>query len=206
EILKHNNLEFVTPAEAINTLHPISPINVQHPTSWADEERDTTAWLGNELQQDAFNKLYEMQEFIDLHPDPEIKKTYRYLQTSDHFYYMSTKWFSDGDVHKYFNPFGSPYEAYINFRNVLNDFMLYTGYTFDVRHELQRMKKINLRQDEIIRELKHLVGSTTKPKTAKKKTATKSKNTETDMVKDVSKRKVKPKEGSNKEKTAKPSK
>ena len=111
-----------------------------------------------------------MQEFINLHSDPEIKKIYRYLQTSDHFYYMSTKWFSDGDVHKYFNPFGSPYEAYINFRNVLSDFMLFTGFTFDVRHEVERLTKINRRQDEIIRELKHLVGSANKPKNIKKST------------------------------------
>ncbi len=170
EIIKSNILEFVTPAEAIKTLQPISPVNIHHPTSWADEERDTTAWLGNELQQDAINKLYEMQDFINVHTDPEITKIYRYLQTSDHFYYMSTKWFSDGEVHKYFNPFGSPYEAYINFRNVLNDFMLYTGFTFDIRHELERLTKINRRQEEIIRELKHITGTTTKTKSHTKTT------------------------------------
>ncbi len=172
EILKHpQELEFVTPSEAIRQLQPISPISVDYPTSWADEERDLTAWLGNDLQQDAFNKLYEMQEFINNHPDSEIKKIYRYLQASDHFYYMSTKWFSDGEVHKYFNPFGSPYEAYINFRNVLNDFMLYTGFTCDVRHEVERLTKINRRQEEIIRELKHLLSINTK--STKKKTTTK---------------------------------
>jgi alpha-amylase len=182
EILKHKDLEFVTPAEAVNELQPISPINIHHPTSWADEERDLTAWLGNELQQDAFNKLFEMQDFINNHTDPEIKKIYRYLQTSDHFYYMSTKWFSDGEVHKYFNPFGSPYEAYINFRNVLNDFMLYTGFTFDVRHELERLTKINRRQEEIIRELRLLAGTAQKTKsikntTVKTKTSTATKST-----------------------------
>ncbi|HON18390.1 MAG TPA: glycoside hydrolase family 57 protein [Salinivirgaceae bacterium] len=181
EVLKHpKELEFITPSEAIKQLKPISPINVEHPTSWADEERDLTAWLGNDLQQDAFNKLYEMQEFINMQQDAEIKKIYRYLQTSDHFYYMSTKWFSDGEVHKYFNPFGSPYEAYINFRNVLNDFMLYTGFTCDIRHDLERLKKVNRRQEEIILELKHLLSVTEKNK---KRAVPKKKSTDTSSIK-----------------------
>lgn len=158
EIVKTPGLEFVTPAEAIKKLQPISPINVHYPTSWVDEERDTSAWLGNELQQDALNKLYEMQDFINSNDDYEIKKIYRYLQTSEHFLYMSTKWFSDGKAHRDFNPFGTPYEAYINFRNVLNDFMLYTGFTFDIRHELERLTKVNRRQEEQIRELRIAAG------------------------------------------------
>ncbi|HPW66343.1 MAG: glycoside hydrolase family 57 protein [Salinivirgaceae bacterium] len=170
-VIKSKELEFVTPAEAVKSLQPISPINIEYPTSWADEERDTTAWLGNELQKDAVNKLYEMQNFINSQTDPEIKKIYYYLQSSDHFYLMSTKWFSDGG-HKRFNPFGSPYEAYINFRNILNDFMLFTGFTFDIRHELERLTKVNRRQEEIIRELRHLTG-TTKAKPSRKTSQTK---------------------------------
>jgi len=105
-------------------MQPVSPIHVPYPTSWADEERDLTAWLGNELQDEAFNKLYELKTKVDRSGDPEIKRDWLYLQTSDHFYYMCTKWFSDGAVHKYFNPYGSPYEAFINFMNVLADFKL----------------------------------------------------------------------------------
>jgi len=102
----------------------MSAIHVEDPISWADEERDLTAWLGNDLQDDAFDNLYSLEEMVRNSNDPEIQKDWCYLQTSDHFYYMCTKWFSDGDVHKYFNPYGSPYEAYINYMNVLADFQL----------------------------------------------------------------------------------
>jgi alpha-amylase len=94
---------------------------VEDPISWADEERDLTAWLGNDLQDDAFDNLYALEELVRSSDDPEIHKDWCFLQASDHFYYMCTKWFSDGDVHKYFNPYGSPYEAYINYMNVLAD-------------------------------------------------------------------------------------
>ena len=102
----------------------MSAIHVEDPISWADEERDLTAWLGNDLQDDAFDNLYALEEMVRNSKDPEIQKDWCFLQTSDHFYYMCTKWFSDGDVHKYFNPYGSPYEAYINYMNVISDFRL----------------------------------------------------------------------------------
>jgi hypothetical protein len=105
-------------------LQPVSPIYVPYPISWADEERDLTAWLGNDLQDDAFNKLYEIEEKVKYCLDPAIQRDWKYLQTSDHFYYMCTKWFSDGDVHKYFNPYNTPYEAFINYMNILSDFLI----------------------------------------------------------------------------------
>lgn len=80
--------------------------------------------MGNELQDSAFNQLYALTDKVEKIDDPEIKRDWLYLQTSDHFYYMCTKWFSDGDVHKYFNPYGSPYEAFINYMNILSDFTL----------------------------------------------------------------------------------
>ncbi len=83
-----------------------------------------TAWLGNDLQEDAFNSLYELESLVRNNEDAKIQKDWKYLQTSDHFYYLCTKWFADGDVHKYFNPFNSPYEAFINYMNVLSDFKL----------------------------------------------------------------------------------
>ena len=83
-----------------------------------------TAWLGNDLQEDAFNSLYELESLVRNNEDAKIQKDWKYLQTSDHFYYLRTKWFADGDVHKYFNPFNSPYEAFINYMNVLSDFKL----------------------------------------------------------------------------------
>ena len=122
KVLSMSNFTFNTPAEVANHLQPVSSIHVPHPISWADEERDLTAWLGNELQDEAFDKLYQLEAKVKEINDPQMIIDWEYLQTSDHFYYMCTKWFSDGDVHKYFNPYGTPYEAFINFMNVFSDF------------------------------------------------------------------------------------
>ncbi len=120
-----NNTEFVfgTTSEATERYSPVSAVHIPHPISWADEERDLSAWLGNELQDEAFSKLYELEEKVAKSNDPAIQRDWQLLQTSDHFYYMCTKWFSDGDVHKYFNPYDSPYNAFINYMNVLSDFI-----------------------------------------------------------------------------------
>ena len=99
-------------------------MHVPYPISWADEERDLTAWLGNDMQEDAFNKLYSLTDKITKCEDKKILTDWKYLQASDHFYYMCTKVFSDGDVHSYFNPFDSPYDAYINYMNILSDFII----------------------------------------------------------------------------------
>ncbi len=121
-VFANSNFQFIHPSEAFDILEPVAPIHVPYPISWADEERDLTAWLGNELQDDAFNSLYQLQPKVKLTASPDIQRDWLYLQTSDHFYYMCTKWFSDGDVHKYFNYYDSPYEAFINYMNVLSDF------------------------------------------------------------------------------------
>ena len=92
--------------------------------SWADEERDVTAWLGNELQNEAFSKLYAQKEKIAALKNPDFDYVWSFMQTSDHFYYMATKWLSDGDVHSYFNPYDSAYDAFINYMNVLADFII----------------------------------------------------------------------------------
>lgn len=115
---------FVTPSEAGRKLKPVAALSVPETISWADEERDTTAWLGNELQQEAFNKLYGLVEKLSIINDPVLWNDFGHLQESDHFYYMCTKFFSDGDVHKYFNPYETPYEAFINYMNVLSDFII----------------------------------------------------------------------------------
>jgi alpha-amylase len=123
-VFSHSEFTFHTPSELADKLQPVSAVHVEEPISWADEERDLTAWLGNDLQDDAFDNLYALEAMVRASHDPEIRKDWRFLQASDHFYYMCTKWFSDGEVHKYFNPYGSPYEAYINYMNVLADFRL----------------------------------------------------------------------------------
>lgn len=123
-VFSDGNFEFLTPSEAADKHQPVSVLHVPYPISWADEERDLTAWLGNDLQDEAFDNLYSFAETIGKIEDVDIQRDWKYLQTSDHFYYMCTKWFSDGDVHKYFNPYDTPYEAFINFMNILSDFTL----------------------------------------------------------------------------------
>ena len=115
---------FNTPAEVAKMHQPVAPLHVPDPISWADEERDLSAWLGNELQNEAFHKVYAIGAKVKRTKDEELTKTYRMLQESDHFYYMCTKFFSDGAVHSYFNPYDTPYEAFINYMNVLSDFEL----------------------------------------------------------------------------------
>jgi len=121
-ILKKTPYKFITPSEVADSLQPVSAISVPSPISWADEERDLTAWQGNELQVAALDKLYSLTEKVRKCGDDHIKKDWEYLQSSDHFYYMATKFFSDGAVHAYFNPYETPYDAFMNYMNVLSDF------------------------------------------------------------------------------------
>lgn len=100
---------------------PVAPLSFERPTSWADIERDTTAWLGNRLQYAAQERLYGLREAVLATGDPRREEEWRRLTTSDHLYYMCTKWFADGDVHKYFSPYDSPYDAFIAFMNVAED-------------------------------------------------------------------------------------
>ena len=123
-VLADGTFGFVTPAEAVKKYKPVSDIAVEDPISWADEERDVTAWLGNELQSEAFKKVYAMTEKLSIVNDPELWEDFGHLQESDHFYYMCTKFFSDGEVHKYFNAYDTPYEAFINYMNVISDFQI----------------------------------------------------------------------------------
>jgi len=122
KVLSNTDFVFSKPKDVARNFKPVSAIDVNFPISWADEERDLTAWLGNEMQDEAYEKLYAMRDKMLACKDEEIMRDWNYLQASDHFYYMCTKWFSDGDVHRYFNPYPSPYEAFINYMNVLSDF------------------------------------------------------------------------------------
>lgn len=124
KVVKNRKLKFATPIEVVETLQPVSVVSVPHPISWSDEERDLTAWLGNGMQKEAFDKLYALNQQMAKCADKELIKDWNYLQTSDHFYYMSTKHSSDGEVHQSLNPFASPYEAFINYMNVLSDFKM----------------------------------------------------------------------------------
>jgi alpha-amylase len=122
EIFSHAGFRFQTPAEVVRDHEPVAELDVPELTSWADTERDLTAWLGNAMQQDALRNLYALEAPVRRPKNQALRQAWRKLQTSDHFYYMCTKWLADGDVHKYFNPYESPYDAYINYMNVLDDF------------------------------------------------------------------------------------
>lgn len=122
KVVDSPEIEMKTPSQISTECQSVSLIHVPYPISWADEERDLTAWLGNELQDEAFSKLYSIAPLVAELDDAETNSQWNALQASDHFYYMCTKWFSDGDVHNYFTPYDSPYEAFMNFMNVFSDF------------------------------------------------------------------------------------
>lgn len=117
-------IEFCTPSEVIAKLKPVGELSIPTPISWADEARDTSAWLGNKLQNEAFNKLYSVAERVRLCEDRRLKQDWNYLQASDHLFYMSTKHLADGEVHSHFSPYETPFQAFTNYMNVLADFIV----------------------------------------------------------------------------------
>lgn len=121
EWLKHDGNTFMTVSEVIDNFDPKDSIDTPETITWADTERDLSAWLGNSMQHEAIHALYDLQEQVMNTHDLALIEDWRRLQTSDHFYYMCTKWFSDGDIHAYFSPYDSPYEAFMNFMNAYHD-------------------------------------------------------------------------------------
>jgi alpha-amylase len=152
-IIKKTPFKFMTPSEVADSLQPVSAISVPSPISWADEERDITAWLGNELQVAALDKLYELSDKVLKCNDEQMNRDWEYLQSSDHFYYMATKFFSDGAVHAYFNPYETPYDAFMNYMNVLGDFEIRLNRSFpdtDEQIEISRLDRLLMEKDKII--------------------------------------------------------
>lgn len=121
EWLKSAGNTFMTVSEAIEQFEPKDQVDMPYTVTWADTERDLSAWLGNQLQASAVQALYELEPQMLASNDLALIDDWRRLQTSDHLYYMCTKWSNDGDIHAYFSPYASPYEAYINFMNVYQD-------------------------------------------------------------------------------------
>ena len=121
---EERGIEFWTPTTVVSKLKPVAELSIMHPISWADEARDTSAWLGNKLQNEAFNKLYSVSERVRLCEDRRLKQDWYYLQASDHFFYMSTKNMHDGSVHSHFSPYDTPFDAFTNYMNVLADFIV----------------------------------------------------------------------------------
>ncbi|HRN97362.1 MAG TPA: glycoside hydrolase family 57 protein [Candidatus Saccharibacteria bacterium] len=112
---------FYTVSEAVETHKPVDEVSMPNTVTWADTERDLTAWLGNNMQQEALRNLYNMENDILRTGDIDLIADWRKLQTSDHVYYMCTKWFNDGDVHAYFSPYESPYDAFLYYMNAIRD-------------------------------------------------------------------------------------
>lgn len=144
EILKWQNLEFSTPSEVVDKYQPVGEINVPYyeTVSWADLERDASAWLGNHMQQAIFNQMKRLGDLVKESGNDEFIKIWRYLQTGDHFYYMCTKCLADGDVHKYFSHHGNPYDAGINYLTILSDFKeRVLRYTLEKGKASEKIKK-----------------------------------------------------------------
>lgn len=124
EIFQNPGLDFKTPSEVIASYEPRDSVDMPHTVTWADTDRDLTAWVGNPMQKAAIEAVYALEQEIFQSNDHKLLEDWRRLQTSDHFYYMCTKWFADGDVHAYFSPYESPYDAYISYMNALSDLRL----------------------------------------------------------------------------------
>ncbi len=119
--LSDPNNTFYTVSEAVDAFDAQGEVSMPHTVTWADTERDLTAWLGNSMQQEALRHLYDLEHDVMLTNDIDLIGDWRRLQTSDHVYYMCTKWFNDGDVHAYFSPYESPYDAFLYFMNAVRD-------------------------------------------------------------------------------------
>ena len=129
EALLRKNIGFKTPSETIKAYEPVGEVHVPYLMSWADMERDLSAWVSNPMQESALKRIFELEPAVEKSASQmpkksadHLKNTWRKLQTSDHFYYMCTKYWNDGDVHAYFSCYESPYDAYITYMNTLNDF------------------------------------------------------------------------------------
>lgn len=124
ELMKDHYNKFLTPSETIKNYRAVGEIDVPGVLTWADTERDLSAWTGNDIQKEAIQKIYSLENRVLQSKNPVLIEDWRRLQTSDHFYYMCTKWFADGDVHKYFNPYETPFDAFISFMNAAEDLEL----------------------------------------------------------------------------------
>ncbi len=135
KILAHGDTGFRTASETVQAHDHVGEFDVPHILTWADTDRDLTAWVGNDIQRDAISTIYAMEANVLRTGDTTLVETWRKLQTSDHFYYMCTKWFQDGDVHAYFSPYESPYDAYIAFMNAVSDLQLRVSQTLRRKKE-----------------------------------------------------------------------
>lgn len=148
-LLKDPEFTFVTPAEGVAAHRPVDTIEVPEPISWADRERDISAWLGNPMQDGAIAWLYSFDSQIKAAKDPALLHIWRKLQTSDHFYYMCTKWWADGDVHKYFSVYETPHESYVLMNNILTDLEIQLSELQTLRHARQTVTVLKRQKSQL---------------------------------------------------------
>jgi alpha-amylase len=151
-LTSRSDTTFKTPSETVMSYDTVGEIDVPDILTWADTDRDLTAWTGNDIQKDAIKAIYDMEPKVLKTKNKDLIETWRKLQTSDHFYYMCTKWSEDGDVHAYFSPYKSPYDAYIAFMNALSDLQLRVSHLLEaqeVRAEERALKKAAVAQKEV---------------------------------------------------------
>lgn len=141
-LMRHPDTSFKTPTETIQDYESVGELDVPDILTWADTDRDLTAWTGNDIQRDAIAATYRLEADILKTNNAQLIETWRKLQTSDHFYYMCTKWSQDGDVHAYFSPYQSPYDAYIAFMNALSDLQLRVNYALAELAEKERVQVV----------------------------------------------------------------
>ncbi len=175
-VVKDDELRFATPSEVVAQLQPISAVSSPEIISWADEERDLTAWLGNGMQKEAFRKLYELNARMLRCKDKDLLTDWNYLQSSDHFYNMSTKHGSEGNAYRLRNPFDTPYEAFINYMNVLSDFKIRLNAVIpenQTENEIAMLQRIIDEKDEKLRKLEADLNRLQKSARSKKRPARK---------------------------------
>lgn len=152
-----NNVTFSTPSQIITEKQPVGELSVLYPMSWTDEEKDISAWCGNELQDEALSKLYGLAERIHMASDPLLKIDWQRLQDASHFFFMATKYYSNGAVMGKQSPYDSPYEAFMNYMNILSDFIERVNSLFPTgieNEELNALLKTIYNQEQEISQLK----------------------------------------------------
>jgi len=154
-LTSRSDTSFKTPSETIKSYNTVGEIDVPDILTWADTDRDLTAWTGNDIQRDAIKAIYNLESKVLQTKNKELIETWRKLQTSDHFYYMCTKWSADGDVHAYFSPYQSPYDAYIAFMNALSDLQLRVSYSLEV--QTKRAKERALKKAKVVERLPEII-------------------------------------------------
>ncbi len=162
-------INFITPTEAVAKLRPVDSLSVPYPMSWTDEARDVSTWLGNRLQNEAFHKLNALAERVRMCSDRRIKQDWNYLQSSDHFFFMSTKY---GAGRNTFSPYESPFDAFTNYMNVLSDFIVRVEEQYPAQienEELNALLTTIRNQAEEIEQLEKELKSARNEKQSKKK-------------------------------------